>query len=156
METLKPILSQHPFLEDLSPKHIDLLVGCASNVVFPAGKFLFREGEEANQFYFLRDGKVTLEIHGAHRGPIAVQTIHAGEVLGWSWLIPPYQWHFAARAVETTRAIALDGKCLRTKCENDHDLGYELLIRFAHIINQRLEATCLQLLDVYGDPTSKA
>jgi hypothetical protein len=74
-----------------------------------------------------------------------------GEILGWSWLIPPYNWHFDARAVELTRAIALDGKCLRNKCEQDHDLGYELLKRFAHIMEQRLQATRLQLLDVYGN-----
>lgn len=151
METLKPILAEHPFLKDLAPRHLDLIVGCASNVRFDAGKFLFREGEEANQFYIIRDGKVAVEIHGASRGAINVQTISAGELLGWSWLIPPFQWHFDARAVETTRAIALDGKCLRTKCEDDHDLGFELLKRFAHIIEQRLEATRLQLLDVYGD-----
>jgi CRP/FNR family cyclic AMP-dependent transcriptional regulator len=150
METLKPILAEHLFLRDLTPQHLDLLVGCASNVRFDAGKFLFREGTEANHFYFIRDGKVSVEIHGVSRGAIKVQTIGAGEVLGWSWLIPPYQWHFDARAVETTRAIALDGKCLRTKCENDHDLGFELLKRFSHVIEQRLEAMQLQILDVYG------
>jgi CRP-like cAMP-binding protein len=74
----------------------------------------------------------------------------AGEVLGWSWLIPPYHWKFDARAIEQTRALALDGKCLRTKCEEDHDLGYELLKRFAQIMEERLQATRLQLLDVYG------
>jgi CRP-like cAMP-binding protein len=71
-------------------------------------------------------------------------------VLGWSWLFPPYRWHFDARALELTRAIALDGKCLREKCEEDHDLGYELVKRVAQIIMERLQATRLQLLDVYG------
>jgi CRP-like cAMP-binding protein len=151
MENLKPILAEHPFLKDLDPRHLELIVGCASNVRFDPGRFIFRDGEEANQFYILRHGKVALEIVAPQRGPIIVETLGEGDILGWSWLIPPYNWHFDARAVELTRAIALDGKCLRTKCEQDHDLGYELLKRFAHIMEQRLEATRLQLLDVYGN-----
>lgn len=150
MQTLEPILSEHPFLKGLKPEHLKLLVGCASNVRFNAGQYLFREGEEANQFYMIRQGKVAVEIHAAGRGPITVQTVGEGDVLGWSWLIPPYRWRFDARALELTRAIALDGKCLRTKSEEDYDLGYELLKRFSNIIVERLEATRLQLLDVYG------
>jgi len=150
METLEPILAKHPFLKGLEPRHLKILVGCASNVRFSAGQFLFHEGEEANEFYMIREGKVAVQIQGAERGPIIVQTIGEGEVLGWGWLIPPYRWRFDGKALELTRAIALDGKCLRTKSEEDHDLGYELLKRFAGIIVQRLEATRLQLLDVYN------
>jgi CRP-like cAMP-binding protein len=151
MENLQPILAEHPFLQNLDSRHLELITGCASNVRFDPGRFIFREGEEANQFYILRHGKVALEIVAPQRGPLVVETLGEGDILGWSWLIPPYHWHFDARAVELTRAIALDGKCLRTKCEQDHDLGYELLKRFAHIMEQRLEATRLQLLDVYGN-----
>lgn len=150
IQTLEPYLAEHPFLNGLAPEHLKIIVGCASNVRFDAGQFILREGEEANNFYIIRHGRVSLEIFTSDRGPITIQTIGEGEVLGWSWLIPPYHWHYDARALELTRAIALDGKCLRTKCEHDHDLGYELLKRFAHIITQRLEATRLQLLDVYG------
>jgi CRP/FNR family cyclic AMP-dependent transcriptional regulator len=149
METLEPILAKHPFLKGLKPEHLKILVGCASNVRFNAGQFLFHEGEEANEFYMIREGKVAVQIQGAERGPITVQTIGEGEVLGWSWLIPPYRWRFDVKALELTRAIALDGKCLRTKSEEDHDLGYQLLRRFAGIIVERLEAARLQLLDVY-------
>ena len=84
---------------------------------------------------------------------MAIQSLKEGEVLGWSWMIPPYKWHFDARAFDLTRAIALDGACLREKCEEDHDLGYELMSRFALIIAQRLEATRLQLMDIYGNST---
>ncbi len=150
METLEPILAEHPFLKGLEPRYIELIVGCASNVRFNPGQFLFHEGEEANHFYVIRQGKVSLEVFAPDRGAVSVQTLGEGDVLGWSWLIPPYHWHFDARAVELTRAIALDGKCLRTKCEEDHDLGYELLKRFAHIIMERLKATTMQLLDLYG------
>ncbi|MCI0446065.1 cyclic nucleotide-binding domain-containing protein [bacterium] len=150
METLERILEEHPFFHGLDSRYLQLIVGCASNVRFNPGEFLFREGEEANQFYVLRPGKVALEIFVPERGPITIETVREGQILGWSWLIPPHYWHFNARAIELTRAIALDGKCLRNKCEEDHDLGYELLKRFAHIVEMRLQATRLQLLDVYG------
>ena len=150
MENLETILSEHPFLQGLAPEHLRLIVGCASNVRFEAGHYLFREGDQANKFYFIRQGKAAVEIRAPGKGSIVIQTLGEGEVLGWSWLIPPYEWHFDARAVELTRAFALDGKCLRTKCEEDHHLGYELLKRFTDIIEQRLQATRLQLLDIYG------
>ena len=150
MENLEQILAEHSFLQGLESHYLDLIVGCASNVRFDAGQFIFHEGEEANQFYIIRHGKVALEIFSPERGAIEIDTLEEGDVLGWSWLIPPYHWLFDARAVELTRAIALDGKCLRNKCEEDHDLGYQLLKRFAHIVEQRLQSTRLQLLDVYG------
>lgn len=150
METLEPILAEHPFLKGLELRYLKLIIGCASNVRFKAGQFLFHEGEEANKFYMIRQGKVAVEIRADKRSSIIVQTVGEGEVLGWSWLIPPYRWRFDARAVELTRAIALDGKCLRTKSEEDHDLGYELLKRFSDIIVERLDATRLQLLDLYA------
>jgi CRP/FNR family cyclic AMP-dependent transcriptional regulator len=150
METLEPILAEHPFLKGLEPQYLKFIIGCASNVRFKAGQFLFREGEEADQFYMIRQGKVAVEIRAPKGSSIIVQTLGEGEVLGWSWLIPPYRWRFDARAVDLTRAIALDGKCLRTKSEEDHNLGYELLKRFSDIIVERLDATRLQLLDLYG------
>jgi CRP-like cAMP-binding protein len=151
VETLERILVEHSFFAGLAPRHVELLLGCASNVRFDAGQLIFRHGEEANQFYLIRQGRVALEIYAPQRGSIIIDALSDGEVLGWSWLIPPYHWQFDARAVELTRAIALDGKCLRKKCEEDHDLGYELLKRFAHLVGERLEATRLRLLDVYGN-----
>ena len=155
MENLERILKEHPFFADFNDEHIALLVGCAKNVVFKAGEFLFREGEAANVFYIIRHGKVVVETFVPQKGPISIQTREAGEVLGWSWLVPPYHWHFDARAFELTRTIALDGKCLRDKLEQDHDLGYEIMKRFSLLIAQRLEATRLQLMDIYGDPAGK-
>jgi CRP-like cAMP-binding protein len=150
MQTLEPILAEHPFMAGLPEAHLALLVGCASNVRFDAGQFICREGEEADAFYVVRQGRVAIEVFKPDRGPIVIDTIEAGEILGWSWLLPPYRWHFDARALEATRAIALDGKCLRAKCEQDHDLGYELMKRFGHVIEGRLQATRFQLLDVYA------
>ncbi|HEY6270477.1 MAG TPA: cyclic nucleotide-binding domain-containing protein [Terriglobales bacterium] len=150
METLKPVLARHPFVEGLKDEYYELLEGCASNAVFKADRFIFREGDEANQFYLIRHGKVGLEIFGAERGPITIMTLGEGEVLGWSWLFPPYRWRFDARAIELTRAIALDGQCLRGKCEQDHELGYELMKRVARVVEGRLQATRLQLLNEYA------
>ena len=150
METLERILAEHSFFEGLETEYLKLLVGCASNVRFQAGAYLFREGEEASHFFLIRQGRVAVEIYAPQRPPIVVQTLEGGDILGWSWLIPPYHWRFDARVVEPARAIALDGKCLRSKCEENHDLGYVLLKRFAHIVEQRLEATRMQLLDVYA------
>lgn len=150
MRTLETILAEHPFFAGLEPRYVQIIAGCASNVAFEEGQIIFREGEEANRFYLIRQGRVALEVHAAGVGTLTIQTLDAGDILGWSWLVPPYRWHFDARAVEPTRAIALDGECLRRKCDEDHDLGYELLKRFAEIITQRLQATRLQLLDVYN------
>jgi CRP/FNR family cyclic AMP-dependent transcriptional regulator len=149
METLGPIISEHPFLKGLDPKHLQLITGCASNVRFDAGQIICREGEEADQFYIIRQGKVALQIYTPTHGSIIIDTLTDGEVIGWSWLIPPHQWRFDAVATELTRAIALDGKCLRTKCEADHELGYELLKRFASMVDERLEVTRIRLIDVY-------
>ncbi|MBD3331445.1 cyclic nucleotide-binding domain-containing protein [candidate division GN15 bacterium] len=151
MENLGRILSEHPFLQGMTDSQLDLLVGCASNVVFKEGEFIIREGKPADSFYFIRHGLVQIETHIPHKGPLVIRTRHQGEVLGWSWLVPPYRWHFDARAIEQTRAIAMDGKCLREKCETDHALGYEIMKRFSRIIAERLEATRLQLMDVYGN-----
>lgn len=148
--TLEGILAEHPFAKDLKDEHLQLMLGCASNVRFEAGQFIFHEGENADQFYLIRAGKIALEIHGAPRGPLTILTVESGDVLGWSWLFPPYRWKFDARALELTRALALDGRCLRTKCDEDHDLGYELLKRFVLVIEQRLQATRFQLLNVYS------
>lgn len=151
MEDLKKILAEHPFFKGLNEENFALIVGCASNVRFDAGQVILREGEEANQFYLIRSGKVTVELMTPNKGPVIIETLAEGDILGWSWLVPPYNWRFDAKAVELTRMIALDGKCLRNKCESDNRLGYELLKRFADIITKRLESTRLQLLDIYGN-----
>lgn len=150
METLERLLAEHELFRGLDDRYVTLLTGCASNVRFDAGVFLFREGEPADRFFVLRQGRVALEIEAPGRGPIVIQTLGHDDVLGYSWLFPPYRWRFDARAIEPTRALALDGKCLRGKCDEDPVLGYELMKRFAGIALQRLQATRLQLLDVYG------
>jgi CRP-like cAMP-binding protein len=149
-EDLSAMLRQHPFLAELSQHHMEILIGCASNAKIADNEYLIREGEVADKFYLIRTGRVALEVDSSERGSFRIQTIGPGEVLGWSWLISPYRWHFSGVAVTDVRAFVLDGKCLRTKCDNDHDFGYEMLQRLAQVMEGRLEATRLQLLDMYG------
>ena len=150
METLETIISAHPFFEGLEDNYMKLVVGCASNVRFQSDTYIFKEGNAANNFYLLREGKVALEIFAPQLRPIIVETLQEGEILGWSWLLPPFTWKFNAHATTAVRAISIDGKCLRKKCEENHDLGYEILNRFSKIIALRLEAALLQITDVYA------
>jgi len=153
IQTLEGIVGQHPFFKGMENRHVQLIAGCAKNVRFDEGEIIFREGDPADQFYFIREGLVAVELMIPHRGFTTLQTVGEGEVLGWSWLLAPYRWRFGARTLQPTRALAFDGKCLRGKCEEDHDLGYEMLKRFTNVVTERLEATRLQLLDLYGAPS---
>ena len=151
MENLESIIEEHPFFQGMRKEHLDLLVGCATNVRYEPGKYILREGEEAHQFFLIRYGRAALELATPNKGPMIIETLSEGDILGWSWLVPPYQWHYDARAVELTRMIALDGRCLRRKIESDHDLGYEVLRRFSEIMVRRFQNTRLQLMDIYGN-----
>ena len=153
MEGLERIVREHPFFAGLDDNFLALVCGCAKNVVFQAGQHVFHEGEPADQFYLLRHGRVGLEISAPGRGAVSFQTLVAGEIVGVSWLFPPYRWAYDAKALELTRAIAMDAACLRGKCEQDHDLGYDLMKRFVPVVVERLHATRMQVLDVYGNPT---
>jgi CRP-like cAMP-binding protein len=150
VSNLEPTLASQPFFAGLSEPHLAVLTGCTSNAVFDAGDLVFREGQLADRFYLLRHGRVGLEVFSPAGGPLTIETLDAGEVLGFSWLFPPYKSRFDARALTLVRALSLDGACLRRKCEEDKALGYELVKRFATLIISRLESTRLQLLDVYG------
>jgi len=149
-EFFERILREHAFFEGIQPQYVTTLAGCASNVRFKPGSRVFRDGDPADSFYILRSGKVAIDIGSVDRGPVTVATLGEGEVIGWSWLFPPYKWHYNARAVEDTQAVALDGRCLRGKCESDPALGYELMKRFSAVVVERLKSAQLQLLDMYA------
>ena len=110
-----------------------------------------RTGDAADQFFAIRHGRVSIELHSPERGPLILQTVDAGEIVGWSWLFPPYRWTFDARAMEQVRAISFDGACLRGKCERDPAMGFDFMKRVAEVFMRRLEAARLQLLDIYGN-----
>jgi CRP-like cAMP-binding protein len=149
MSALEPTLREHPFLAGLSEEHISLLAGCARNVRFDAGRYLFRAAEQANEFFLIRHGRVALEVVAPGHEPHVVATLGEGEIVGASWLVPPYRWMFDARAATLVRALGLNAACLREKCEQDHHLGYEMFKRFAPILVKRLQSTRLQILNVY-------
>jgi CRP/FNR family transcriptional regulator, cyclic AMP receptor protein len=136
--------------DGLPDRYLDLIAGCARFERFGAGVAVFLEGGPADHFYVVREGRVTLEVYSPERGRIVVQTLGPGDALGWSWLFPPYRWHLDAMTYEPVAAIAFDGACLRGKCFVDHELGYQLMSRFGEVMLQRLQATRLQLLDVYA------
>jgi len=150
MRDLEQMLSAHPFFTGLDPAHIGVIAGCGTNRTFAPGEFLFREGAPANEFHIVREGQVAIELHAVPKGAMTVQTLGPGEVTGWSWIVPPYRWRFDARARTQVRTTALDGACLRGKCEADASLGYAMLKRFTQVMAQRLEAVRLQLIDIHG------
>ena len=150
MRSVEQELTEVPFFDGIGSEAVSLLAGCARNVHFRDGAYLFNASDPAQVFYVLRHGTVALEAFVPARGPVLIDTIGAGEILGWSWLFPPYRWHFDGRAVEGVRATAFDAVCLREKADADPALGYDLMRRFAQIAIDRLQATRLRLLDVYG------
>ena len=150
--SIDELIAALPTFAGLDPAYLELIAGCGGNRVFEAGEHLAREGDPADTFFVIRHGRVALEVEAPARGRLIVETLGEGAVVGWSWLFPPYRWNFDARALETTRAIGFDGACLRGKCDADHALGYELMRRFAAVMLDRLQATRLRLLDVYGNP----
>ena len=145
MNHLNESITKHSFFRDMKPEHLALLAEGAEAVQFKVGDVLLREGEPANRFYLVESGRIALETREAAGGSALVQTLGAGDVLGWSWLFPPFVWHFRARAVEPARAIALSGAHLLVTAERDRDFGYELMKRVAQVVIHRLQATRQQL-----------
>jgi CRP/FNR family transcriptional regulator, cyclic AMP receptor protein len=150
LQTLDELIAEAPVFAGLDAEYLKLIANCSVNARFAAGELLVREGDPAELFYLLRAGSVAIELDAPAGGPLLIETLYAGDVVGWAWLFEPYRWAFDARAREPVRAVAFDGACLRGKCEADHELGYELMRRFAASLTEDLQATRLQLLDVYG------
>jgi CRP-like cAMP-binding protein len=149
---IETLIKAHPFLEGLSPHQYRILGDCAMLSHFDAGEVIFREGDPANRFYLIQEGKVALESHTANCGVVSVQTLGPGEALGWSWLFPPYFWHFGARALEPTDSIFIYATPMRNECESDHELGYELMKRMASVMLSRLQAARRQWLGLSVPP----
>ena len=144
------VVSSHPLLAGLPEPVVTEVAGCARNVAFATGALLLAEGDPADWLYLVRRGQVAIEIHAPERGTIVIETVGPGAVVGWSWLIPPYRWHFDARATEPVGAVAVDGACLRAKADADPAVGYALMTRISAVLLDRLQSTRLRLLDLYG------
>lgn len=150
-KSIAPLLAENPIFSNMSSDHRELLAGCGRNVRFEEDTHLVREGDPAERFFVVREGRVAIEVYAPQRGAVVIQTVEEGDVVGFSALFPPYRWNFDARAVVATRAFSFDARCLREKLQADTKLGYELTTQFAQVMLKRLQATRLQLLDVFGN-----
>jgi CRP/FNR family transcriptional regulator, cyclic AMP receptor protein len=155
METTLDLLAAHPFLTGMSPIWLERLSSHARREVRHGGTRMFHEGYPADRFWLIRDGRVSLDFPVPGRGDVVIEQLGPGTVLGWSWLFPPYRWHFGAVAAEQVLAIELDGAGVRRLCEQDAELGYELTLRFANVLVDRLQAARVRLMDLYGYPAAQ-
>jgi len=140
----------HPFFAGLDPVLVHEMVAKAEERSYDLGEMLVREGRPAEEFFLVIDGKVALEVGAADRAAITVETIGRGELLGWSWLVPPYRWRFDARATKPTQVIAINAAAARYALAAHPALGYQFLLKFLPIVAERLENTRVQLLDIHG------
>ena len=147
---VRDLLSAHCFTRDLRPDHVDRVVACARVVDMPAGTVLFREGDPADEFHLVVDGRVAVQMHVPGRGSQVVDTVEACETVGWSWLVPPYRWFFDARAVTVVTAVTVDAEALRARAEADPAVGYALLRQVNTVMLARLQAARVRLADMYG------
>lgn len=148
MSTVQQIIKEHPFLRSFSREYVEILCDCAQEKQFEAGELIFREGDIADRFYLILSGKVVLATELPSHGHLTVQQLGPDDVLGWSWLFPPYVWHFQASTLETTRTICFNGAHLLILCERNHEFGYDLMKRLAQVLIQRLQATQKQLANL--------
>ncbi|NOT01880.1 MAG: cyclic nucleotide-binding domain-containing protein [Phycisphaerales bacterium] len=153
MTGLKADWASHPIFEGLAPDCIEIFARTAKVEEFEPRDLIFHEGEEADRFYLVLEGTVVIQIFVNERGPVNIETVGCGEVLGWSWLVEPYRWHFDAQATVPTKLIAFNARRVRESFESRPDFGFALMKRFLPVIVQRLQATRLQLLDVYDVPS---
>lgn len=140
-------LEAQPFLRGMTERQLELLANESMPAEFRAGEAIISEGAPANRFYLILEGQVELESPVPEGEAIHIQTLGAGDVLGWSWLFPPYYWHFDARAATPVKAIFFYGTRLRELCEENHDFGYALMLRVSEIVIKRLQATRRQLME---------
>jgi len=145
-DSLESAVVSHRFFRDMKPEHLEFMARCATEATFKREDILFREGEPASKFYLIQSGRIGLEAHEPADGTVLVQNLGAGDVLGWSWLFPPFIWHFQGRALEPSTAIVLNGAHLLVAAERNPGFGYELMKRVAQVLVQRLQATRKQLL----------
>lgn len=150
MSTPDQVLAKHPFFDGLDPHFLEIISKTAMTAEYGEGQLIFREGDPANRLFLIRQGKVSVEVPTPNRGSVVIETLGENDILGWSWIVPPYRKRFDARALEPTRAVVVDAKLLRSQCEEDPVFGYAVMKRVLDMVAQRLQATRLQLIDVYS------
>jgi CRP-like cAMP-binding protein len=145
-------LAGHQFTRGMTEDHLALLAGAARHVRLPARHRLFDEGGTADRLWLMQAGRVALDMHVPGRGPVVIETLGMGDVIGWSWLYPPFQWQLGAVAMQPVQAFELDGRAVREMCAADPGFGYELTRRLLAVVTHRLQATRTRLLDLNAAP----
>lgn len=156
IRSMDSLLREHPFCQGLDDAAIDLMSGCAQNVQFPEDAMIARADGPCDHLYLIRFGTAAREMRVPGREPLIIETLDEGEILGWSWIVPPYQWTYDVRAVTIVRAISVDATCVRAKCDQDHSFGYEIYHRIVRVMADRLATARLRLADLYAPPTGRA
>lgn len=149
-DEMRRLLRESAFFAGFDEALLERVIPCARHGQFPAGAYILRDGEKSDTFHLLRHGTVAIELAAPPRGRILIQTLHEGDTIGWSWLVPPYHWNFDARAVSLVRTLAIDAARLRDLAEQDHEFGFRLMQRLVPLIAGRLTAARLQMLDLYA------
>ncbi len=134
-------LAKYTFFEDLKKDHLELLSRHVIKDYFNDNEYIFREQQKASKLFLILSGKVAIESTSTQGKQVSIQTLKEDDILGWSWMVPPYEWRFSARTLEHTELLIMDGEFIRDKSAKDHDLGYEIYKRLAGVFAQRLEAT---------------
>jgi len=150
MKAIAELLAEHPFFEGLPADTLAELAGCAVLAHLEEGDILFHEGDRASAFSVVRSGRVAVRAHNPAGGGVIIDTADAGQVVGWSALVPPHRWLFDAIASESSSVVSFDATCLLAKCERDPAVGYAVMTRVATAMYARLDAARVRLLDMYG------
>lgn len=151
-QSITDYLSGHPFFRGMDDQHIEFLVDSAVETQIPEGGMLFRQGAPADKFYLLRRGQVSVQVPALVGPVLEIQRLGGDELLGWSWLIPPYLWNFQARVEEDSQLLEFDGRAVLAHCEQDPRFGFELLKRFAALMSERLGAARQKMMDEWNPP----
>jgi len=147
---IRNLITKHPFFKELSEKHVEFFEEAAYTAHYPAGTYLFHEGNQSDRFFYIVKGKVALEFNIPGRQMVSYETVPKEHIVGWSWLMPPHSWVFDGRAVREVEVVCFDGEKIRAEAEKDHELGFYLYRYFAGIMTRRILSSRMQLMDIYA------
>jgi CRP-like cAMP-binding protein len=150
--TIQQQIAEQQFLVGMKSEFTKFLADHAQRRSLDRDEILFRYDTEAEHFHLVVSGKIAIEVAAIEGPPLELQELGPGAILGWSWLIPPYRWHFQARAKDTSEIIEFDGQAVRDRCESDAEFGYEILKRFSALMSERLSSAREQMMEEWSPP----
>ena len=149
-QTIEDYLSTHAFFSGMEGSFVKFLSNSATELRIKEGEVLFQQGKRADKFYLLRNGRISVQVPALMGPVLEIQALDKDQILGWSWLIPPYRWNFLARALEDSDLLEFDGSAILARCEEDPNFGYELFKRFASLMSERLDAARQKMMDQWN------